>query len=331
MKNVKLNAEKIHKILILQFRPFGDVLLTTPILPVIKKYFPNSEIHFLVFEPYNTILENQPFIDKLLVRRKKDSLLKVIYTIRKNRYDLVLDYIGSNTSAFLSFLSGAPWRVGYRKKKLRMLAYNIKAIHGEKRYSAWMKFDLLKSIGIQEENYSFPIQIAPDALEFVHNYLNKKKVRGKRKILISPNSPRDYKKWKPEYFAQVANELAKDSSNAVFILEGPGEEEYVNYVFQFITEKIQRLSGLTIPNLLAFIKKMDLFIGNCGGPKHMAVAVGTPSITIFGPTDPVVWHPHELSHHIALINEKKRSSDNSFGITPDQVVQHANILLKKSK
>jgi ADP-heptose:LPS heptosyltransferase len=195
-----------------------------------------------------------------------------------------------------------------------------------------MKFDYLKAVGIREEIREFKAYYPEESREFVRQYFERQGINpDKPKILISPNSPREYKKWKPEYFAEVADRLAGNPDYTVFILQGPGEEDYVQYVVRHLKRKVYITPPMTIDRLLAWIDFMDLYIGNCGGPKHMAVALGTPSVTIFGPTDPIVWHPHEMPVHIALVNEKKRFSNNTFGIEPEQVIQAAGNILQKRK
>lgn len=327
------DSDAINNILIIQFRPFGDVLLTTPILPVICKHYPKAVIHFLVLQPYHTILKYVYGIDKIWHYDSYLSIFKRIKKIKNTNFDIVLDYSGSNISALLALILNPRERVGYRKGKFRDKVYTITATHLEKRYSALMKFDLLKSLGIYEESTVFPIQLPTELTSKVKERLSP--FHNMKKILISPNSPRPHKRWRIDYFREVVIQLARDPRNAVFVLQGPGEKEYVDILFSHLSQEvaphINRLAPAEINELLAWIQQMDLYIGNCGGPKHMAVAMNTPSITIFGPTDEIVWHPHHLSNHIALINHEKRFRDDSFGILPDDVLQAANRLLNQSK
>ncbi|GAB4177575.1 MAG: glycosyltransferase family 9 protein [Calditrichia bacterium] len=327
MVKTDINRNQIKKILIIQFRPFGDVLLTTSVFSVLKEAFTEAELHFLVNAPYHSILEHNRYLDKVIVKTSGIRFTTILKEIRTQQYDLVLDYINSNQSALVTLFSGARYKCGYRKDKLRDKCYNILGFHPTKRYSAWMKFDLLKPLGVEKERYELSVIIPQRDSDFAKKFINSNGGLRVKHIIISPNSPRPHKRWRPSYFAKVAEELARHDQVRVYLLEGPGEKEYVDLVESFMNVSVKRITGLTIMQLIAVLKEADLYIGNCGGPKHMAVAVNTPTITIFGPTDPVVWHPNNLPQHVALINQEKRFIDDTFGINPVDVLQMAYQLL----
>lgn len=299
-----IDKKNIDRILVVQFYQIGDVLLSTPLIRSLRKNFPNAQIDFCVDKFPGKIIANNPYINNIFINpARSEGLLKRLAfysSLRKNRYNLVIDLLGTNGTAALTILSGAKYRIGWNLR-IRKLAYNFIAPRIGDCYSALAKLSLLNFLDINESDCK--PEIFPDSEDkskidsfFIENKINSSDFI----VTISPYSRREARRWIPEYYAELAD-LLVDKFNAKIIFQyGPGELEYINS----ITSKM-KYEPLLDPNtnlmeLAILLRRSNLFIGNDNGPKHMAVAMGTPTITIYGPTDPINWEMPNTDKHLYI-------------------------------
>ena len=147
--------EEIRKILIIQQKPFGDILLNTGYLPELRKHFPDAQIDYLIERPYLTILEDNPHLDNLVIMEKpKGKGLRYLVEqitaarrVRKRGYDLIIDQLRGTSSARMVIFSGAKYRLGWITKRWNFI-YNVRIPQAPRRYKSLYKFDLLAPLGI---------------------------------------------------------------------------------------------------------------------------------------------------------------------------------------
>ena len=330
---IEFDARKIKKILIVQYKPFGDVLLNTAYLPFLRKKFPQAKIHYLLYSPYDQVLQDNPYIDKLIVFPRKKGLayvvqrVEMLIKIRKQRYDLVIDQLRGSGSAQLVLLSGAPYRVGYGGE-FWDFAYNIKGEKGPLRYYAAMKFDLLKPLGIVEESFRTFYKIRQDSFDYIDSFLAQNKLSEKSFICVAPGSPVAKKKWKSAHYAELCDRILENSKYGIIFMFAPGEEDDVQIVMQKMKNKAHLSPPTNFNQAAALLERSRLLICNDGGLNHLAIAVNTPSLAFFGNTNPLKWSGHELGNHFYLRKEAAlRSRDNSFGITVDEAFEKVKEIL----
>lgn len=325
---VEFKSNDVKRILVLQYKPFGDVLLNTGYLPSLKAKFKNVKIDFLVRKPYDIVLKNNPNINELITFENVTGIkyllqrIKLIKDIRRRKYDLIIDQLNGTGSGVIVFLSGAKYRLGFNDRKLKWV-YNIKASEGAHRYTAARKFDLLKSIAIYEESYDVEITITEDAKEYANNWLEKNKVNGSNFICVAPGSPVASKKWSSKNYAALCDRIIGSSNYKIVFIGAPDEQDDIKSVIKQMNE----ISYLIAPKTDfiqagALLEKADLLICNDGGLNHLSIAVETFSLAIFGNTDPILWSGFELGNHFYLKNNNcDYSKDDTFGITSDIVYQ----------
>ncbi|MFC2062175.1 glycosyltransferase family 9 protein [Elusimicrobiota bacterium] len=323
-----------EKILVIQFRPVGDVLLTTPVIEYLKKKFPEIEVSFLTYEHFYPVLQGNPFIDKVIkiknVSKKGiiNFLKYVVYrssiikAIRKEKFNIVMDYIGLPSSAIMTFLSGAQYRVGYGHHKGRGLLYNIKALRSTEVYTVSKKYDLVRALGIDIDApvIDAKIYLTDKDKEYAEELFERYGLNSKFTVLFSPDSPRQYKKWDIESYGELGRILAERFKASILLLHGPGEKEYCKKLGDIIGEAAILLPDTGLLQAAAIMEKVSVAVFNCGGMKHISVAVKTPSITIFSKTSPVVWHPPGLKWAL-YIKKEYTLGDGSFGATPEDVIK----------
>ncbi len=291
----------INKILIIQLRRIGDVLLTTPIIEALREYFPSSQIDFLVEKPAYDVLTGNPYLNNIILSDKElKEQIKLINLIRKQKYNLVFDFLGNPRSAWITFFSRAKYRVGFNFPG-RKLAYNIYVQKNDKiKYAVDFKLEALKSIGINSARKKMFLYIPESATSFADNFLHNYRDKNRTLIGMAPASRRKARIWPKQYFAEIADRLIEKYNSQVILLWGLGEKQIIEEIVCLMRNKPLIVPPMDLKQLAAFIEKCDMLITNDNGPMHISVAVGTPTVTIYGPTNSDNWNPPNEQFHRAV-------------------------------
>ena len=162
----KIKKEAINKILCVKPRGIGDIILSTIVLENLKAAFPYSEIHYLTEDFAKRAVENNPFVSKILTFNKKDFVLSIIRKVRKEKYNLVLDFWSNPKTAQVTFFSGAKYRVGFEKRG-RKYAYNFIGKNGTMgEHASEDNLVLLKAIDISIISKRIIYQTTPEEKQF---------------------------------------------------------------------------------------------------------------------------------------------------------------------
>ncbi len=323
----------IKKILIIQYKPFGDILLNTGYFSALRKKFPDAQIDYLVQPPYKTLLEDNPHIDNLIFMKKKKKKglnyipyflerLRIMRLVRKRRYDLMIDQLRGTGSAQITLTSGAKYRLGWQLKRWNWV-YNYTVPRENIRYYSRLKFDVLKPLGIEEVAHNTFYKVKAASSEKINNWLTKIDLKNKNFVVVSPGTPVIYKQWSLDYYAELLDRIQTKDQLPVILLWGPGEKEDV----QYIQSKMRTEPIIAIPTTFneaaALLKDAMLFLGNDGGINHVAISQQTPSLAIFGPhSNPKKWQAWHKPTHIYIRNyDCKDRTDRTLGLSPDQVYE----------
>jgi ADP-heptose:LPS heptosyltransferase len=307
------NSKPDPDILLIQFKPAGDVLLLTPVVKAIKTEFPSGRISFLVNEKESILIKDFPLIDNLILLKKFSRKgivnyfryifynISVIKKIRGMKLDVVIDFIGNPKSALITLFSGAYVRIG-RYHGLRSIAYNnIIEKPPADTNTVIKRLAHLKPIGIDAVYISPVIMLNQQDKKFGDNYIKSLKLPANRRIVIlAPNSPRSSRRWKAEYFTHVGKALIKKYNVKILLVWGPGEEAYTKAICDDIVPDGEMIPMTTLTEMAAIISKADLIISNDSSPKHIANALGVRSIAIYGPTNPYSWNDIDMKKNPAL-------------------------------
>ncbi len=305
-----VNLDTIKKILVIQPKPFGDVLLTAAYLPALRRRFPDAQIDFLVFKPYDRMIYKHPSLSNIVaVRMRKDKhytwdRLVCFYKVFRRRYDLVIDQNSSTTSAQIALFSGARYRLGYDVTSSRLFS-NIKATYGPTKYNAAKRYDMLKPLGIDEEPIELFFYISPQAKAFAHDWLRTNNVLDKKIALFSPGATHPSKVWKIEYVAQLADLIVEKTELAPVIIWGPGEKQYVDRMVAAMRNQVYVLPATDIDQAAAFLERSAFHFCNDGGITHLSVATKTPTLAFYGVISPVAWSPQGyVPTHFHMFNRE---------------------------
>jgi len=294
--------KNIKSILIIKLRGIGDVVLSTIVLDNLKQYFPVAQIDYL------TDLSSKPVVDGLpqvnsVITFPKDSLferIKLIYKIFRKKYDLVLDYFSNPSTALITYLSKAKFRVGFPYRG-RKYAYNLfgPAERG-KYHSAILHLKTLENIGIDTPYKNLYFYISEDDIKFADNFFNSQNLSNKFVVGISPSGGWKSKKCDPEKFSEIANSLKNKYNCEILILWGPGDFDDASLINKLVPGSIIAPKS-NINQMGALIRKCDVLIANDSGPMHISTAVGTPVLSLHGPTNPYHQGPFGSQHEFIIL------------------------------
>lgn len=284
----------MKNILVTRLRFMGDIILTTPLLAALKQNFPDAKISYLAEKPYISLLENHPYVDELLPLKRSDSgqTAKLYAQVLFKKFDLAIDLFGNPRSALLTWLSGAKMRIGgdFRGRR-HFYSHPIKN-DGSPKTAIEFHLFYLAPLNLSFTPTKPTIYPTKSELEWAQNYLEQHSFDLTKTIIgIHPGATWPAKKWLPDRFAQVANQLVKDGNQVLFTM-GPGEEGLLENVISQCDFGPVKPKVLSLRHLAAVLQNISLYISNDCGPLHLAPAVGTPTVGIFGPGEPDIWFPY---------------------------------------
>lgn len=291
--------EKRTKILIIMFGRIGDLLLTTPVPAELKRIIPDCRVYFLLKKEFYNVISLNPYIDEILVlERNLYSEYKLIKRIMNEKFDFLFDFQSNPRSALFTLLSGAKETFGYYFGfRIRNKFYK----HTVKRdsrpvYAVEGKFALLRAGGFNPVNYRTYFYFTDEDKKFAKKIIDESGIKDNKFCVFSTTSRKSANRWIPEYFGEIAKKIYIKTGIVPVFIYAPGEEKYVENIYRKCSEVAKILPPLTLKQAGATLSMAEFVFGIDNGLKHLAVAVGTPTFTIFGPSQPVHWTPPEIHH-----------------------------------
>lgn len=339
------------RILIIRLDRIGDVVLSTPVIKALRQAYPNSHIAFMARPLVKDLLMNNPYLNEVIlydkdnIHRQALSTLKFAMQLRKKKFDLAVILHPTNRSAMIAFLAGIPTRLGYDKKCGILMTKKIgDTKHLGQKHEAEYSLDLLKAIGIEAKDTDLFVPVNRDDENAVSEFLRKLHVQEKDRILtICPGASCPSKIWPKKRFAKIADMLADELDLKVVLVSDDKDAHIAEDIARSMNSSPLVLAGrLTLGELAALLKRSCLFISNDSGPVHIASAVGTPVISIFGRNQPGLspkrWGPLGkgniyLHKKVGCIQCGAHECKIGFkclqAITEDDVLKAARTILKK--
>jgi ADP-heptose:LPS heptosyltransferase len=274
----------------------GDIVLTTPLLNALRQAYPGAHIIYLAEKPYISLLEHHPDVSETLSLDRNSTLNQVRTMIRLlgQRFDIAIDLFGNPRSAVLTFLSGARRRIGGHFRGRRHFYTDTIKDDGKIKTAIQFHLGYLNPLGIRYQTIEPYIRITAEEEHWAKTYLKKRGFDLQQKIIaIHPGATWPAKRWFADRFAVLANRLTLDPRLQILFTMGPGEEELVESVIRSCNFSVIQPKILTLRQLAAVLKIVDVFICNDCGPMHVAPAVGTRTVGIFGPGEPDIWFPYD--------------------------------------
>ena len=298
-----------RKILIIKLRAIGDVIMATPVIENLRAAYPEAQIDFLTERPCYPIVKNHPDLNEVIVfnRGHISSLpwhkalrenAKFLKKLRANRYDVVFDLFGNPRSALITLATGAPTRVGFDFRG-RKYAYNkVIPPRGDQIHEVLFNLDALSGIGLPIETTRLFYAIDDLSVAFADTFWQENQLDGQTVVGINASGGWYTKRWPLTSFAQLADALASQHDVKILLFWGPGEKPDADEIVAKMQHDALLIPATDLGKLAALLGKLDLLVSTDSGPMHLAAAVGTPVVGIYGPTVPALQGPWGEQHAI---------------------------------
>jgi lipopolysaccharide heptosyltransferase II len=289
----------VRRVLVVRLRSIGDTVLATPSLYALRRFLPTARIDILLEDWVAPLLEGSRDVDRIIkvARGSAASRFRVARDLRSEAYDVAFNLHGGSTAALLMRASGARHRVGYRD-------YAYASLHNhaappsselwrrEKTHSAEQQLALPGWTGVPvTDRPATRLPSNVEASEHVARRLEAEGLgEGQAFALVHPAAAFESKTWAASSFARVAEHLQARGLRVVAVA-GPGEEGVLEALRQQTTAPLKTFADLSLPEVTALAARSALFVGNDSGIAHIAAAVRTPQVVIFGSSNVAHWRP----------------------------------------
>lgn len=323
-----MSDERSPRILISRLSHIGDCILTLPVLNALRAQFPQAYIGWVVERPSDQLLNNHPAIDELFVLkrgwlRSPSNWAKLRRELKPHRFEIVIDPQSLTKSAVPGWLSGARRRVGLARPRGRELScwLNNELIRPQSRHVVDRSLEMLAPLGIESPRVEFNLPLHTDAARMAADFVRDAHL-GEGYAVLNPGAGWKSKLWPAERFGQVAKHLGpRRGLPSVVVWAGDAERQ--------LAEQIVARSGghalcappTSLVELAALLRTARLFVGSDTGPLHLAAAVGTPCVGLYGPTRPEDCGPYGTGH--ASVQEFYQSGTSRQRRKADNVAMRA--------
>jgi heptosyltransferase-3 len=297
-----------NHILIIQLKHLGDILLTTPVISALKAAWPRAAVSALVPLGMEAMLTEHPRLSEVLTMDRRDrspwNFLTFAAGLRRRRFDLVLEFSGGDRGALYTWLTRARTRMGFQHPRRplwqRRFAFTRLAPPPPLReHTVEKNLDLVRALGVAAYHHGPEFFWNQRTEQEVQDLLHQHRLTPKNFILIHPPARWLFKCWTAQGYAAVIDALQNDYKLPVVLTAAPVPQE-----MQFMQDIAHRLhttpanlaGQLDLKTLGAMIAQARLFIGVDSAPMHLAAAVGTPTVVLFGPSGPYNWRPWGQGH-----------------------------------
>jgi lipopolysaccharide heptosyltransferase II len=285
-------------VLVIRLRSIGDTVLATPSLFALKRFLPQTQIDILVEDWVAPVLEGFEYVDNIitLTPNSTSARARVARQLRAARYDVVYNLHGGTTATLLTRATGANHRVGYRTYQYARLhqhqAPSAALLWGRaKTHSVEQQLALLGWTGVPvSDRPATNLRVTPSAAATIENRLETNGITGEQQFaFLHPTAAFLTKQWSTDNFAQVAKTLGECGMPTVAVTTE--KESAVATELKQLSPNVVTFTDLTLPEVTALSARARLFVGNDSGLAHIAAAVGTPSVVIFGSSNVDHWRP----------------------------------------
>ena len=302
---MKLDKSKIKKILCIKLRGIGDVILSTVVFDNLRQEFPEAKIDYLTEPPSKAALEKLSFLNEILLYKKDESFsgLKTIRKVFFKNYDFVLDFYSNPRTAAITYFSRAKYRAGFPYRG-RTYAYNLFGpAERDKFHAAQLHVEFLKNIGIKTVSSNLHFGLDEKDISFADNIFKNHFDAKDFVVVLSPSGGWESKKCDPLKFAEIADAVYEKYHAKFLILWGPEDYREAVAIQTMIKSGAILAPKTSIREGAALMLAAKLVIANDSGPMHISTAVGTPTLSLHGPTDPNLQGPFGNKHSWIRLEE----------------------------
>jgi lipopolysaccharide heptosyltransferase II len=309
------------RILLVRLREIGDVVFTTPAIHALRCRFPDAYLTYIVEPAAAPVVAANPHLDRVIVAPRAPGVRGALADValglrlRRERYDLAIDFHGGPRASLLTWLSGAPVRLGYaivgRGWMYTRRVGRPRALRA--RHSVENQWDLLASLDVAPpDRIAFPMEMAADprAAAHVADRLARAGVRETdTTIVVHVSAGNPFRRWPSEHFAELVSALAAaGAGHRIIVTSGPSEHRAAERVVADARirlapdarGRVLSCGEFSLAELRALLDRAALYIGGDSGPLHIAATSAVPIVGLYGPTLPARSAPWRSSAHITM-------------------------------
>jgi ADP-heptose:LPS heptosyltransferase len=311
-----LDLAGVKEVLVLRLDRIGDVFMSLPALADLRAALPSARIRLAVGQWSADAAGSAPVDDVLVwtapwVGRKSEGAdtLRTLYrkaaALRADRIDLALDLQGDIRASLLLWATRAQRRVGYANTGGRYLLTDVVPLDETVSWVEQNRRAVAQAVGVDSETRARPDALTADERDFARRLFENLSLESRRPVVaIHPSGGRLVKQWDVERWGAVAARLQLELGATILVTGSPGDRELAAAVLKGLPRRGYDLTGkLALREMLAVLERLDLFLSPDTGPMHMACAVGTAAVAVFGPSDPVRYFSGSPPRQIVVRRE----------------------------
>src|SRR6266516_419209 len=306
------------RILLVRLRQIGDVVFTTPAIHALRRRFPDAHLAYIVEPVAAPVVLHNPHLNDVIVAPRARGLRGVIADVglgrrlEAARYDIAIDFHGGPRASLLTWLSGAPTRIGYEIVGRSWMYTRRIARPRElrRRHSVENQWDLLAALGIAPpERSTDPVEMPADAVvaAAIEDRLARGGVRpGDQIVVLHVSAGNPFRRWPIEHFVSLVGRLASgEPRRRIIVTSGPSEGDAAargiagaQSTLEVETAKrVVSCGEFSLSELRALLDRAALFVGGDSGPLHIAATTTVPIVGLYGPTLPARSAPWRSAAH----------------------------------
>lgn len=319
------------RFLVLRMSALGDIIHTLPAVHALREAFPSAQIDWLVDEKWAPILAGDPDISSVIAMNRGSwrNVTGTIGRLRRTRYDTAIDFQSLYRSAVIGWLSGAPERIGFDAQYSRERGaafFYTQRVSPKRAHKIEHNLELIESLGAQAAHVCFPFVDNPQAAEEVESILRASGIT--EYFVLSPGGGWISKCWPAERYGELARALTGRYGWTSVVSFGPGEEGLAETVRRRAGSPEPFVQRFNLKQLVPLLRRARLVVAGDTGPLHLASALGTPVIGLYGPTDPARNGPFSADGLVVrkagyetTYKRGKTFSESMLAISVDDVLQ----------
>src|SRR5271170_814086 len=283
------------RFLVLRLGSLGDIVHTFPAVAALRESFPTSEIVWLTHPRWKLLVESSALASQVWATETRSipSLRSIIEDLRAARWDAAIDYQGLWKSAALAFFRGIKRRIGFSSETIREFGVPIlytDRVHCTTTHIADQNGELSLRAGARNPVAPFALQVAEIDDSGIRDYLQNLGLH--RYVVLSPGGGWRSKCWPPERFGRLSKMIRDSLGLRCVVNFGPGEDDLALAARECSGDAEPVPYNGPLGRLMALLRNAACIVGGDTGPLHLAIALGTPAVAIYGPTDPVRNGPY---------------------------------------
>lgn len=296
-----IDWQNVQRVLVVRLRSIGDTVLATPSLIALRRFLPGAQIDILLEDWVTPLLDGFDAVDNVVtVGPGSRTRASVMRRLRRERYDVVFNLHGGTTSTFFTAATGAKHKIGWAEYQYSFLYNHLYSSSADfwKRpvtHSAEQQLALLGFAGVPvDDRPKSRLAVSAEALASASEKVRSRSGLGLEELgpfaLIHPAAAFATKEWQADKFARTAGYLAGKGIKAVAVA-ARNERAVLERVRSASHVPVETFDNFSLPELTALASRAAVFVGNDSGIAHIAAAVGTPTVVIFGSSNRDHWRP----------------------------------------